>query len=131
MLLACLDVVTADRQQARVVALTAGVAHLLRIDGPRAEARARHATAVQAAQDLGDRLGQAHALLCLGDTCVMTGDPITAETLAQARDIFHDLGDGLGLASALHRLGFEQLTARDPGAAATLAEARYIFGDLG
>lgn len=130
-LLACLDVVTANRQQARVVALTAGVAFLLRTDGPWAEARARHATAAQAAQDLGDRLGQAHALLCLGDTCVMTGDPTTAQTLAQARDLFRDLGDDLGLASALHQLGVEQVTARDPRASASLAAARDIFGDLG
>jgi tetratricopeptide (TPR) repeat protein/transcriptional regulator with XRE-family HTH domain len=130
-LLACLDFVTADRQQARVVRLTAGVAYLLRTEGPRAEARARHAIAVQAAQDLGDRLGQAHALLCLGDTCVMTGDPTTAETLAQARDLFNDLGDELGRASALNHLGVEQLTARDPRATATLAEALDIFGDLG
>ena len=61
-------------QQARVVALTAAMAALLRQDGPWADALTRHATAVEAARQLGDRLGQANALLCLGAVRQLTGD---------------------------------------------------------
>ena len=49
-LLACLDHVTHSGQHARVVALTAAMAALLRQDGPWADALARHATAVEAAR---------------------------------------------------------------------------------
>ena len=58
-LLACLDHATGTGQHARVIALTAGLAGLLRRDGPWAEAITRHTAAVQAARHLGDRLGQA------------------------------------------------------------------------
>jgi len=56
-LLACLDHATSAGQHARVIALTAGLAGLLRLDGSWAEAITRHTTAAQAARHLGDRLG--------------------------------------------------------------------------
>ena len=65
-LLACLDQATVAGQHARVIALTAGLAALLRIDGPLDQAVTRHAAAVQAARQIGDRPGQAHALTDLG-----------------------------------------------------------------
>ena len=45
-------------QHARVIALTAALAALLRQDGPWADAITRHDTAAQAARHLGDRLGR-------------------------------------------------------------------------
>jgi tetratricopeptide (TPR) repeat protein/transcriptional regulator with XRE-family HTH domain len=130
-LLACLDQVTAEGQQARVSALTAGLAHLLRTDGPWAEARVRHATAAHAAHDLGDRLGHAHALLCMGDVCQLAGDTAAAaQAQFRAGEMFRDLGDDLGLANALQKLGYHQMLAGDSQAAKTLAEARDIFRDL-
>jgi DNA-binding SARP family transcriptional activator len=66
-LLACLDHATATGQHARVVALTAAIASLLRHDGPLNSAITRHTTAVTAARHLGDRLGQANALTDLGE----------------------------------------------------------------
>ena len=78
-LLACLDHATGTGQHARVIALTAGVAGLLRRDGPWASAITRHTAAVHAARRLGDRLGQANALGELGVAQRMTGDyPATA-----------------------------------------------------
>ena len=65
-LLACLDHAVTTGQHARVIALTTGLAGLLRHDGPWAEALTRHATALRAAQHLGDRLGQANVLTDLG-----------------------------------------------------------------
>ena len=46
-LLACLDHATRTGQHARIIALTAGIAALLRHDGPWAEALTRHATALR------------------------------------------------------------------------------------
>jgi tetratricopeptide (TPR) repeat protein len=132
-LLACLDHATDTGQHARVVALTAAMAALLRQDGPWADALTRHATAVEAARQIGDRLGQANALLCLGAVRQLTGDyPGAAEALAQALGISRDLGDRLGQASALLNLGIVRwLTADYPSAASALAEALGISRDLG
>jgi DNA-binding SARP family transcriptional activator len=131
-LLACLDYVTARDMAARAVALTAGVAYLLRLDGPWEEAIARHRAAVQAACTGRDRLGQAHALLCLGDMYQLTGNSAAAaQNLAEARDIFREVGDDLGLANSLRILGYVQLATGDAEAADTLAEAPDIFRGLG
>src|ERR1700683_4315699 len=46
-LLACLDHATRTGQHARVLALTAGIADLLRRDGPRADATPRHTAALE------------------------------------------------------------------------------------
>ena len=73
-LLACLDQATAAGQHARVIALTAATASLLRQDGPWTSAITRHAAAIQAARHLGDRLTQANALNDLGDVRLLTGD---------------------------------------------------------
>ena len=81
-LLACLDHATAASQHARVTALTAALAGLLRSDGPWAEAVTRHTAAIQAARQLGDRLGQANALTDLGHLLRMTSDyPAAAQDL--------------------------------------------------
>ena len=132
-LLACLDHATAAGQHARVIALTAGLAGLLRHDGPWDEAITRHATAVQAARHLGDRPGQADALTNLGDVRRLTGDyPGAARDLQEALDICRDLGDRLGQAVALTNLGnARRLTGDYPGAARDLQEALDIYRDLG
>ncbi len=96
-LLACLDHATTIGQHARVIALTAALAGLLRHDGPWADAITRHTAAVQAAQRLGDRLGQANALNDLAIVRLVTGDyPAAAQDLDQALGIYRDLGDRLG-----------------------------------
>jgi len=114
-LLACLDHATGTGQRARVIALTAGLAGLLRRDGPWAEAIARHTAALQAAQYLGDRLGQAGALSDLGAVRRLTGDfPAAAQAQEQALDIYHDLCDRLGQANALSELGIVRALTDDP-----------------
>ena len=105
-LLACLDQVTGTGQHARIIALTAGLAALLRHDGPWADAITRHAIALRAAQHLGDRPGQASALTNLGDVRRLTGDyPGAARDLEEALGISRDLGDRLGQANALTTWG--------------------------
>ena len=132
-LLACLDHATAAGQHARVIALTAGLAALLRHDGPWDEAITRHATAVQAARQTGDQPGQASALTNLGDVRGLTGDyPGAARELQEALGIYQDLGDRPGQAHALTNLGTARRAAGDhPGAARNLQEALGISRDLG
>ena len=132
-LLACLDHAATAGQHARVIALTAGLAGLLRRDGPWADAITRHAAAAQAAQRLGDRLGQASALNDLGIVRRLTGDyPGAAQDLEQALGIYRDLGDRLGQANALSDLGIvRRLTGDYPAAAQALEQALGIYRDLG
>jgi tetratricopeptide (TPR) repeat protein len=132
-LLACLDHVTDTGQHARVVALTAAIAALLRQDGPWTGAITRHATAVQAARQLGDRRGEANALNDLGDVRYLAGEyPGAAEAHQKALGIYRDLGDRQGQANALTYLGVvRQHTGDYPGAAGALEEALGICRDLG
>src|SRR5713101_7361879 len=132
-LLACLDHVTGTGQHARVIALTAAMATVLRRDSPWADAITRHATAVQAARRLGDRLGEATALNDLGDVRLLTDDyPRAAEALEAALGIFGDLGDRLGQVRALTGLGaVRRLTGDYPRAAEALEAALGISRDLG
>jgi tetratricopeptide (TPR) repeat protein len=132
-LLACLDHAAVGGQDARVVALTAGLAGLLRRDGPRADAVTRHAAAAEAARRLGDRLGQAGALSDLGVARWMTGDyPAAAWALEQALVIYRDLGGRLGQANTLSNLGYLRRTTGDyPAAADVLEQALSIYRDIG
>ena len=132
-LLACLDHATGTGQHARVIALTAGLAGLLRRDGPWADAVTRHTAAIQAARDLGDRLGQATALNGLGEVRLLTGDYAAAvRSLEQALGIYRDLGDRLGQANALSGLGdVRRMTGDYPAAARSLEQALGIYRALG
>ncbi len=132
-LLACLDRATHAGQHAQVIALTAGVAGLLRSDGPWAEAITRHTAAIRAARSLGDRLGQANALIDLGDVRRATGDyPGAAEVLEQALGLYGDLGDRLGQANALNDLGLVRLTTDDyPAAVQYLERALGLYRGIG
>ncbi len=131
-LIACMDQATGTGQHARIIALTAGVAGLLRHDGPWAEAIARHAISLRSARHLGDRPGQASALTSLGDVRRLTGDyPGAARDLEEALGISRDLGDRFGQADALTNLGRVRMTSDYPGATRDLEEALGIYRDLG
>jgi tetratricopeptide (TPR) repeat protein/transcriptional regulator with XRE-family HTH domain len=132
-LLACLDHVTHGGQHARIIALTAGLAGLLRRDGPWADALSRHTAAIQAARHLGDRFGLAGALTDLGDVRRLMGDhPAAAQSLEQALDIYRDLGERLGEANALREVGIVRyLTSDYQGAAQALEQALGIYRDIG
>ncbi|MBV9094526.1 MAG: helix-turn-helix transcriptional regulator [Streptosporangiaceae bacterium] len=132
-LIACLDHATGTGQHARITALTAGLAGLLRHDGPWAEAITRHTVAVQAARHLGDRLGEANALSDLGDVRALAGDyPAAAHALEQGLDLYRDLGDQLGQANVLKDLGdVRYLTGDFPAAAQAQEQALSMYRDLG
>ena len=132
-LLACLDHATATGQHARVIALTAGLAGLLRLDGPWTEAITRHDAAIGAALQSGDRLSHANALHDLGDVRWLMGEyRAAAGDLEQALGIYRDLGDRLGQAYALRHLGAVRRATGDyPAAARALEQALGISRDLG
>ena len=132
-LLACLDHATGTGQHARVIALTAGLAGLMRLDGPWADAITRHTAAIQAARSAGDRLSEANALGDLGETRNLAADyPAAAQALEQALGIYRDLGDRLGQANALNGLGYVRWIGNDyPAAAQVLEQAIGIYRDLG
>jgi tetratricopeptide (TPR) repeat protein/transcriptional regulator with XRE-family HTH domain len=132
-LLACLDQVTAAGQHARIIALTAGTAGLIRTDGPWAEAITRNTTAVDAARQLGDRSAEADAMTNLARAWLLTGDhPAAASGLTESLGIYRDLGDGPGQASALIHLGIlGRLTGDYPGAERDLQQALSIYRQLG
>jgi tetratricopeptide (TPR) repeat protein/transcriptional regulator with XRE-family HTH domain len=132
-LIACLDRVTATGQHSAVVAVSAGLAGLLRLDGPWDEGITRHAAAVEAARHLGDQLGQANALNDLGDLRFMACDyAAAAQDLGQALAIYRDIGNRLGEANALHNLGMvRNLTDDYVAAAEVLVQALGICRDIG
>ena len=132
-LLACLDHAIGTGQHARVTALTAGLAGLLRCDGPWADAIIRHTAAIQAASQVGDLSGQAAALRNLGIVRRLTSDfPAAAQALEHALASYRDLDDRLGQASTLRELGIVlALTDDFPGAARALEQALDIHRDLG
>ena len=132
-LLACLDQAIHTGQEARAAALTAAMAALLRLDGPWADAIARHVIAIQAARHLGDQFGEAGALINLGVVRRLTGDiPAACAVLEEALDIYRSLGDRQGQAGALSSLGSaRRLTGQFPAAGAVLEEALDIYRSLG
>ncbi len=82
-LLACIDHAARSGLPARLTALTAAAAELLRCDGPWPEAIARHAAAIQAARGAGDRSAEAGALTDLAAVRRLDGDyPGAAAALA-------------------------------------------------
>ena len=118
-LLACLDLATGTGQHARIIALTAGIAALLRHDGPWAEALTRHArcparrTAPRRPARPGQRPHQP------GERAADDRGPYgRGSGLEEALDISRDLGDRLGQANALTNLGtVRRMTGDYTGAA--------------
>ena len=127
-LLACLDHAAATGQTSRVIALTAGLASLLRQDGPWADAIAAQTAAARAAQRIGDRGAQANALSDLGIVSRLVSDfPGATKALAEALAIFREIDDKPGQANALNHLGkARQMTDDLPGATRDLEEALAI-----
>jgi tetratricopeptide (TPR) repeat protein/DNA-binding transcriptional ArsR family regulator len=132
-LLGCLDHATQAGQHARVIALTAAIAGLLRHDGSWIDAISRHTTSMRAAQRLGDRLGEANAQHEIATIRRLTGDYQAAlEAQQAALDIYSDLGNDLGRGNALHEAGtIRRLTGDYRAAAAAQQAALDIYRRLG
>jgi DNA-binding SARP family transcriptional activator len=129
-LMACL----ADARDPRVVvALTAGLAELLRRDGPWTEAIALHTAAAEAAHQIDDRLGYANALTDLADVARRTGDyPAAGQALKTALGVYHELDDRLGQANALtHLANVQYVAGGDPEPEQAAREALALYRRLG
>ena len=92
-----------------------------------------HQAALAAARRIGDRPGQARALMLLSPMQNTTGDPPAAAASAtRALQLYRDLGDRAGQADALTMIGLLHTVTDDyPAAAAELRQALELFGDLG
>jgi len=132
-LLAALHHTAAHTQPERTIALTAGLATLLRTDGTWTQAIRLHTAAVATARDLGDRTHQAHALIQLGEVRGATGDyPGAERDLQEALSVSRDVGDRRGQAQALTLLGHRRGLAGDyPGAVQDLQAAVELYRSLG
>jgi DNA-binding SARP family transcriptional activator/tetratricopeptide (TPR) repeat protein len=131
-LLACLDFALERERDARVVAFSAGLAGLLRTDGPPRTALDAQIAGLAAARRLGDRHVQADVLAELGRTRRMTGDMLGAlRDHEAALGLYRQLGDRFGEAAALTALGPERRVTGDlPGALRDQEEGVRLFRDL-
>ncbi|HEY2673598.1 MAG TPA: tetratricopeptide repeat protein, partial [Rugosimonospora sp.] len=132
-LLACIELAGRRDWDGRVVALSSGLATLLRTDGPFPQALTVHTTALAAAERLDDRPGQANALAQLGAVRHLTGDlPSSMRDLEAALQLYRDLSDRHGQADALAQLGaVRHMTGDYPGATRDLEAALQLYQDLG
>jgi DNA-binding SARP family transcriptional activator/tetratricopeptide (TPR) repeat protein len=132
-LLAALHHATATGRHDYALALTAGLATLLRTDGLWAQSTALHAAAAATARRLGRPLDQAHALLNLADERLFGGDFASADRdLQEALRLCRDLSDRSGQARALIRLAaVRRLTGDHAEAVGFLQEALGLVRDLG
>ncbi|NLT54277.1 MAG: tetratricopeptide repeat protein [Actinomycetales bacterium] len=128
-LLACLAHITAPR---RVVTLTAGMAGLLRIDGPGDLAMRLHSSAADAATALADSLAHANALVDLSDVYFDVGDYAQAANVLQTALLrYEQLGNRLGQANALCSEAVTRLVTGDhTGAEAQFHEALLLYRAL-
>ncbi len=115
----------------RTVALTAAMAAFLRHTGPYREAIALHTKALEAAQRIGDPLGQAHALRRKGTLQYLASVYTEAEqSLQRALTLYRGLGHRLGQAHALLYLGtVQRMTGQTDRAIDNLEQARALYHD--
>ncbi|HEX5115726.1 MAG TPA: tetratricopeptide repeat protein [Pseudonocardiaceae bacterium] len=115
------------------LALTAGLAEILRTDGPYTHALALHQAAAETAEHHGRPAAHADALIDLGIMRRMSGDLAGAQVaLARARAIHHATGDRSGEAEALVELARAGGPAGDmPGAGEALSQALEIYRTTG
>jgi tetratricopeptide (TPR) repeat protein len=130
---ACAGYAAAHGRLAHAVWIPVATSGFLQTQGHWNEAASLGQAALAAARTIGDRQGQARALLQLGMVQDLTGDrPAAAASLARALELSRDLGDRLGQAWALLQLGVVQRRTGDyPTAAASSTQALKLFGDLG
>ncbi|MCX4097715.1 ATP-binding protein [Nocardia sp. alder85J] len=131
-LMACLDH-AANHDLTRLVTFTRTVARRVELEGPWPLAVRMHQRAVAAAQQLGDRLGEAGALRGLGDVRLLTGNyPAATDLYQQALTIYRDLRDRLGEAHTLGGLGNARQRTSDYVAAIDFYhQVLAIYRDLG
>lgn len=111
-----------------IIALAAGLAEILRTDGPWPLALEVHQSAAETAEHLGELSARAAALVDVGSVRRLTGDlPGAADVLTRALEISRAAGNRLNESNALTGLGIvRRLTGDLPGAAVALTRALEI-----
>ena len=113
-LVACLGYAIDVGLAERIVALSAGLANLLRTEGPWPTGINVQAAAANAAARLGDPSGRARALTELGNLQGLTDDyPGAKASLRAALELYRETSDRVGEAHALIRLGAVQNMSGD------------------
>ena len=130
---ACAGYAAAHGRLAHAVWIPVATSGYLHIQGHWNEAASLGQAALAAARTVGDRQGQAWALLQLSMVQHLTGDySAAAVSSTRALELFGDLGDRRGQAWALNQLSQAQhLTGDYPAAAASSTRALELSGDLG
>jgi tetratricopeptide (TPR) repeat protein len=115
------------------ILIPAAIAGFLDLQGHWDQALALHRSALATASRVGDRPGQARALMLLSGLQFMTSDPAVAkDALQQALALYRDLGDRVGQANAINSLGFvHRVTGDYPAAIASHQQALEMFRDVG
>jgi tetratricopeptide (TPR) repeat protein/transcriptional regulator with XRE-family HTH domain len=115
------------------VAIPAAVGHFLAARGHWDQFAALHQTALAAARQAGDRLGEAYTLAELGLLRREAGDyPAAAASLARALALCEEAGDPPGQGYVLTQLGFVHVLTGDyPAAAASLHRALALARSAG
>jgi tetratricopeptide (TPR) repeat protein/transcriptional regulator with XRE-family HTH domain len=123
----------ATARPAYAMSIPAAMAGFLETRGYWDQGVALHQAALAAARDLGDRPGQARALMLLSPMQNMTQDaPAAAASAIRALQLYRDLGDWAGQAHALTMIGLVHTVTDDyPAAAAELRQALELFCGLG
>jgi len=124
----------ATRGQSRhAIVIPAAMSGFLAARGHWDQSAALHHSALAAARQAADRLGEADTLSTLGELQRNTGDyPAAAASLGQALALYSDAGDQLGQAWTLNGIGLlQQLTGDHPAAAGSQRQALALFADLG
>ena len=124
----------ADRARSRhAIAIPAAMSGFLTARGYWDQSAALHQSALIAARQAGDRLGEADTLTELGVLQAETGGyPAAAATLTRAVALYGDAGDVPGQAHALNQLGYLRVLTGDyPAAAASHQRALALFSALG
>jgi DNA-binding SARP family transcriptional activator len=116
-----------------ILALAAGLAEILRSDGPWTHALEIYRAAADSAERQNQPAAHANALNDLGRVWHLTGDvPAAADALERALEIHRRIGNHLGEANALNDLGrVRRLTGDFPAAAHAQQQALDIYRRLG
>jgi tetratricopeptide (TPR) repeat protein/transcriptional regulator with XRE-family HTH domain len=123
----------ATARPAYAMSIPAAMAGFLETRGYWDQGVALHQAALAAAREIGDRAGQARALMLLSPMQNMTEDaPAAAASATEALQLYRDLGDRAGQADALTMIGLVHTATDDyPAAAAELHQALELFRSLG
>jgi len=122
---AAVEYAAATAMPGHAIAIAAAMGGFLRARGHWAQAAGQYRTALSAARQAGDRLGQAGVLDELGLLQELAGDYRAATaSLIEAIELFRDLGDLPGQVYARNHLGLAQMETGDfPAAAASHRQA--------